>query len=394
VQLSWIAAVTMLVFPAAGAWGEADDEGSALHELVRQGVTYNAEGELDRADAVWERLRTAHPTHPAGPTLAVSTIYLRQVLDDNDTRYDAAIERTARRAVALGEARLATREADAELHYYTGQALFDLARLEGIRGRVLSAGRHGEQARNHLERALELDPAFVEPKLPLGMYHYYAGLLPDLVKWLRWLWFVPWGESETGLRYLDEVYEGGGLYAPAAASTLVNIYTYHEPGHLHRALALGAELCERFPDNRLFQYQRIEATFEAGRYDAAVEAALALEQRPLVREGDEALRRATTIIRARAELHRGRPDTARKILERFGPDGPERPSWANAWILLLRSQVFDVEGQRSRAVSLYERVTALVPPKRSQHAAARAEEGLTEPFALPKPAELRAAPAQ
>ena len=73
-----------------------------------------------------------------------------------DVQYDAAIATRADEAIRLGRARLAADGVDAVTHFYTGQAYFQRARLRGIRGRLLGAGSDGEQARVHLERALEL----------------------------------------------------------------------------------------------------------------------------------------------------------------------------------------------------------------------------------------------
>jgi tetratricopeptide (TPR) repeat protein len=355
--------------------------GLAWRDLLQQGVAHTHARDWDAADAIWQQLRALDPAHPAAPVFEVYTLYWRQVVDLGDTRYDEAIRRGNAEAIRLARARVEAAPQDAEAHFYAGQAWFHRARLEGTRGHMLSAASHARRATDHLKIALEIDPTLVDAKLPIGMYQYFVGILPRFFRWLSWLWFLPTGDAPAGLRNLGDVYENGDLYRWDAAFLLTNIFTYHEPGQKHRALAMARALHARFPTNALFHHELLEVLFEAGFYDEVVAEAAILEARPGPDGIDASVRRQARAVRARAELNLGRPEVALELLESFGPDGPEHPPWGRAWVLLIRGQALDAVGERARAVAHYKRVANLEPSDGSARAEELAKAGLAAPFA-------------
>jgi tetratricopeptide (TPR) repeat protein len=369
-------ASALLVLLVLGAPSAAVSEGN---ELIQAGIDRTLQGNPDAALALWKRIRERDPSDPAAPVFEVYTLFSLQVADENDTRYDAKIAATTDEAIRLARARVAADENDAEAHFYLGQALFHRARLNGIRGNLYRAGADGERARKSFERALALRPSLVDAKLPLGMYYYYAGLLPGAVKWMSWLWFIPTGESETGLRFLREVHAQGGLYRWDAAFMLMNIYTFHEPDY-PKALAVGARLREHYPQNLLIANEYLELLVEACRFEIAIEEALRVEAFPANDAREKAFQGMTRVTRARAELFRERPGQAWEILSGFGADGPDRPYWGSAWLLLTRGQILDAQGRRQPAREHYRRVLGLRPPRGSERATALAEAGLEPPF--------------
>lgn len=378
-----------LVPPLAGRGAEPPvlrpaEIASEVQQKLRVGVRLNFEGALDEAEAVWRQLRRLRPADPAVPVFEISTLYWRQTFDEGNPRYDEAIRTRAEEALALCRKRLARDERDAEAHFYAGQALMALARLELVRSRILRAGSRGETARGHLERALELRPDWTDAKHPLGMYYFYASALPKVFSWLGWLWFVPKGDGPLGLRYLEEVRAGGDLHRWDAAFILLNIHTYLEPDHA-RALALARELHERFPDNSLIHFEVLEVLAAMEDWDALHAEAQVLEAHPGTRFHDAGRRRMARVWRAWAELERGEPLRALETLSVFEDDGPEDPSWASAWINLQRGRALDLLGRRERALEHYRRVIALEPPRRSVRAAELAEEGIEARYAVELP---------
>jgi tetratricopeptide (TPR) repeat protein len=371
----------ILLAPVAGhAWenGQGPEDASA-RAFVREGVRRTLAGNPAEARKLWTELAEADPSEPAAPVFDAYTLFSMQVSDEHDTDYDAQIALRAEEGIGLARARVAADDEDADAQFLLGQALFHRARLKGIRGRLISAGSDGEEAREHLERALEARPAMADAKLPLGMWYFYAGRLPAFVKWMSWLWFIPTGDSETGLRFLQEVYANGDLYRWDAAFMLMNIYTQYEPDH-SKAFALGRELIERYPNNLLVRNEYLELLLAACRFEETIEEAQRIEALPAQDERSQALRRIARVWRARAEIQLGEPQRAQSVLAEFGQDGPERPYWGSAWIGLVRGHALDVQGQRAAARAEYERVSALEPPHGSRRAAQLAKEGLRTPF--------------
>jgi tetratricopeptide (TPR) repeat protein len=356
--------------------------------LAERGMQANFEGRYSDAEATWKTLRELTPRSGAAALGEIDTAWWRLMLAGPAPRNDATILRASEEAIALAEARLAQDPADIEALYEKGAALFNRARLHGLRGRYLKAGREGEQGRKLLERVIELDPDRTDSRYSLGLYTYYTDVAPDLVRWMSWLWFVPKGDRESGLRNLEIVRASGGLHAPGAAFILMNVNTYHAPMDLPGALATGRALHARYPGNALFHSELVEVMLKMGLYEEAIETALSLE----ASEPSEAEARVrpqlARILRAQAVLLSGRTEEAWEILEPMEAEHSALPIWGGAWLHLVRGQVHDARGERAAAQQQYRRVLALEGPRFNPRAALIAEAGLEAPFQAAEYREL------
>ncbi len=384
--------VAVLAIPHAVVPADASSSPLAHRDLILRGIRHNFEGDFMAADRVWRELSERDPTHPAGPVFRVNTLWWRQMYDENDTQWDESILELSGEGIRLAGARLDSDPDDLEGHFYLGQALMHRGRLKGVRGRYLSAGADGERARKHLERVLELEPSLVDGRYQVGLYYYYASLLPRIVsRWFGWLWFVPSGDGPTGLRYLNEVATDGDLSRDDALLILGNIYTYHEPQLGARGVVLLRQLHERYPQNTLIHFALLEVLFETGEYTRAVAEARRLEGNPGRNGTDRHHSAMARAWRARAELRSGEPETAWQTLRFFGDAGPDLPYWGGAWINLTRGRILDVQGERDRAVVAYKRVLDYRRPRGSERASDLAKLALEEPFKLQDLPSARAA---
>ncbi|MCZ6785131.1 MAG: hypothetical protein O7G30_17665 [Proteobacteria bacterium] len=348
-----------------------------VRALIHRGQRHNFEGDFAAADAVWARLRGLDPA--AAALYEVSTLWWRISLDDRVTTYDDAIRARSQEAIRLAKARVARDPDDAVAHLYWGQALVHIGRLEGTRGNYLTAGARGEEGREHLERVLELRPDMVDAKYPVGLYYFYASTVPDVLQWLSWLWFVPSGDRETGLRYIQEVREKGDLNKLQADFIMLNIYTYHEKDD-DKAVELAHDLHKRFPNSSFFHFEFLEVLYDADHYGAVAKQARLLEAHPGTSPLDDGRKSMARVWRARAELQLGRPGEAWRTLESFGLGGPDWPWWGSAWVTLTRGRILDACGDRSGALVEYDRVRSLKTPRRSKRAARNAAKAQFKPF--------------
>jgi tetratricopeptide (TPR) repeat protein len=319
----------------------------------------------------------------------IDTAWWRLMLDEGATWNDATILDASGEAIKLADARLAANPNAADALYQKGAALFNRARLNGIRGRYLKAGGDGEEGRRLLERSLELDPERTDSRYALGLYSYYTDIAPKVVQWMSWLWFVPEGDRDAGLRNLEIVRSGSGLYATGAAFILMNVHTYHAPMDLPGALATGRALHARYPGNALFHSELVEVLLKMGLYSEAIESALALETSEPAEVEAKVRPQLARILRAQALLLSGQTEEAGAILEPMDPQSSALPIWGGAWLYLVRGQVQDARGERSAAREEYKRVLGLKGPRFNPRAGMIAEAGMEKPF---KPSEYKELP--
>jgi tetratricopeptide (TPR) repeat protein len=359
----------------------APDSQPQLEDLIRQGLESSAHGDLEGASRAWQRIREHHPEHPAAPVYEVHTLEARKALDVQDERYDVALRAKANEGIALSEAWLERVPDDPEAHFYAGQAKHALMIVTGMAGEYYRAGTTGEQARVHLERAIELDPTFVDAKLPLGSYYYYTSVASRFIRWFSWLWFVPTGEHDLGLAYLEEVSRKGDLLRFDADMRLVEAYLYleHQP---ERAAPILYRLHEAYPENSSVAFEGVELELMQGDYPATIAKALELEHREGTQYGDDTRRKMAKVWRARAELFGGEIDRADAVLAELDGSWDSLSLWCRRWLLLTKGNLEDLRGRRSDAVAYYERVIALQSRWDSERSVKLAQEGLDEQFRL------------
>ena len=349
--------------------------------LEERGMRANLEGRFSEAEAIWAELRQVAPADGAAGLGEVDTVWWRLMLDEGATDNDTTLLNACAEVIALADARLARNPDDADALAQKGAALFNRARLYGIRGRYLKAGGDGEKGRKLLERSLELDPERMDSRYALGLYTYYTDIAPKVVQWMSWLWFVPEGDRAGGLRNLEIVRDSDGLHATGAAFILMNVHTYHAPMDLPAALATGRELHARYPGNALFHSELVEVLLKLGLYEEAVLTAQQLEESQPQELEAQVRPQLARILRAQAVLLSGRPQEAWGILEPMDASTTPLPIWGGAWLHLVRGQVHDAQGRREAAVAEYEQVLALKGARYNPRAGMIAKAALAEPFA-------------
>lgn len=373
-------ACCLVAVPARACEGPAESPALQRCELLEEGIRENLKGHYGEADLIWQTLREQDPTDPAPDVWEAETAWWRLILNDGAVEQDQRIQSAAERAIDLADARLRVHSQDAAAMRDKGLALMMLTRLDGMRGRYLSAGRSGEKARALLEESMALDATQSDGRFPLAVYYYYAGIAPSFVKWVSWLWFIPKGDRDLGLSLMQQVRDEPGVRSDEARFMLMVVNTYHAPMDLPAALESGRVLHARYPDNVLFHSELVEVLLKQELYEEAIETALALEAQSPEDEVARSRPMLARILRAQATLLNGSPNEAAAILATMDEDKALLPVWGRAWFYLVEAQVLDAQGDRQAAVSQYRRVQELVGAAYNERAARIAEMGMEVPF--------------
>ena len=108
-----------------------------------------------------------------------------------------------------------------------------------------------------MERTLQLDPTLDDAYFGIGLYHYYADVVPAAAKILRFLLLLPGGDRVQGLSEMLQARQKGVLLKGEADYQLHLIYLWyeHQPA---RAIDLLNDLDSRYGYNPLFLQRRAE----------------------------------------------------------------------------------------------------------------------------------------
>ena len=270
------------------------DIAGALDDAVRveQDSPDQPIGYLLEAEAIWWRIWCTTAEFKYGmvnthrrPKLAADRHYLD----------------LAARATSLAEAQIRQHET-AEMQFYAGMGEALAARLYGLRGEGRNTARTGVRAREHLLRALALDPDFADADFGLGLYNYYVDTLSAALKVLRFFMGIPGGSKEDGIRRLQHAIDEGVLTPPEARFYLaINLHAYDK--EYERALKIIAPLVEKYPSNPIFQLAYGDLLAKLGRKEQAVEhyraaAAAAMSDPECARHVQELARAALAAVGA------------------------------------------------------------------------------------------------
>jgi len=234
------------------------------------------------------------------------------------------------------------------------------ARLAVMQHRWIKAYFDGKKAISNTRKSLKVDPEIYDAYLGLGMYEYYAGTLPGVIKILAKLFLS--GDAEKGVEYLKLCKEKGYFNSLAAELLLIEVFT--EPGNQFKdpktAVKWSAELRKRYPFHPQMHFVQIVSLFEDKQYEATRMEALEYLKR--IETGVPAYRknylpRILTAIGATYLVEKNYGEALiyfQKAAATLKEDPKAHPARWAVWALVRVGNTLDLKGERAKAIELYK----------------------------------------
>ncbi len=333
-----------------------------IRTLMIEGNQARLQGNMTLANEIRDQIRDLAPEDPASYAFNLNTIVTELSWEESQSRFDNALQADAEKLIDLCEARKLSPSEVNSPNFYCGQAHFTLSYYNGIRGNLITAGRHGTQAIEYMEAALATDPGLTRAKMYLGIAYYYADNLPPFVKlFSRLLWFIPSGNSEKSLPYLREVMASNDEFSDVARYIYATLLINGSEEELQEALSELEILLARYPENVRFQLRYVSIIQGDGRYQDtldSIEQFLAMESAQSLSMIDSNL---LSIWLARANLGLNNFTIAEEVQStiQFDPQSTTVPAWGLAWFELTNGQLADLKGNHQKARQAYERIIEL-----------------------------------
>lgn len=292
-----------------------------LPPTAQEGLRLLYNGESDPAIELFRKLQRDAPDHPLGYLLEADARWWKIYCVSCEVKWgmidawkrprlaeDDGYLALTDKATQLAEARLAKSDT-AEMRLYAGMGWMLRARLLGLREERRSTARAGVKAREHLLRAIQLDPQMTDASTGLGLYNYYVDTLSTIAKILRFFMGIPGGEKREGVRQLETAMRSGELTAVEARFYLAkNLRNYDQS--YERAIEVLKPLVDEYPQNPLFHLllgdldaklgrnEKAAASFRAAQKLAIPDAACAARVQQLAQTALQMLRTASKSIAA------------------------------------------------------------------------------------------------
>jgi len=372
-RLRAVAVVVALAAGLAGAVPPAAEAGKTAPRRVSlladpvflasadRGMAHLYDMESAAASREFAHIAQRYPDHPAGPFLGALTTWWQILADPQDISHDGRFLAAMDEAIERADRRLRRDRDDPDAKFFKSAALAFRGRLRAMRHDLLPAALDCKRAFSLLREVVGDDPGNHDLYFGLGLYDYFADVLPDRHAVLKpAAVFAPPADAERGIRRLAHVARHGRFARTEAAYYLLQIHYFFEKNP-EESLRWARWLRARHPGNPLFRELEARVLLRWGPRPAARRAfdqilALWRSGAPgyTPAQGERALYSLAILDMRDGEYERALDRLARQ--ERLAAsrrDGPLRPLG-----LLRQGMTLDALGRRPAAVDRYRRVLA------------------------------------
>jgi tetratricopeptide (TPR) repeat protein len=249
--LEWSATVLLIVLASLDVQAQWIQD-STIDARLRRGIDEIYNIEFAKADKDFEEVIRLMPDHPAGYFFQAMTQWWRILSNFEDESHDKEFLTALDKVVTMCEKRLDKDENDVTALFYKGGAEGFKGRLRANRGSWLAAANDGLVALPAIRRAFKLDPTNYDVLLGMGIYNYYADVVPGQYPIVKPVMiFLPSGDKKTGLEQLEIAAQKARYAKVEAMYFLLQTYFSYERQYV-RALDIAQQLRNKYPRNPLF----------------------------------------------------------------------------------------------------------------------------------------------
>ena len=225
---------------------------SSIDARVQRGINDIYNIEFAKADKEFDEVIRLMPDHPAGYFFQAMTQWWRILSNFEDESHDKEFLGALDKVVNMCEKRLDKDENDVTALFYKGGAVGFEGRLRANRGSWLAAANDGLVALPAIRKAFKLDPTNSDVLLGMGIYNYYADVIPGQYPIIKPVMiFLPGGDKKKGLEQLEIAAQKARYAKVEAMYFLLQTYFSYERQFV-RALEIAQQLHNKYPRNPLF----------------------------------------------------------------------------------------------------------------------------------------------
>jgi tetratricopeptide (TPR) repeat protein len=250
--LVWMPLAVLIVVISSPNSGAQWIKDSLVDARLQRGIDEIYNIDFANADKDFEEVIRRMPDHPAGYFFQAMTQWWRILSNFEDESHDKEFLAALDKVVDMCETRLDKDENDVTALFFKGGAVGFKGRLRANRGSWLAAANDGLVALPAIRKAFKLDPANSDVLLGMGIYNYYAEVIPGQYPIIKPVMiFLPGGDKKIGLEQLELAAQKAHYAKVEAMYFLLQTYFTYERQFV-RALEIAQELHNKYPRNPLF----------------------------------------------------------------------------------------------------------------------------------------------
>ncbi|HLX11467.1 MAG TPA: hypothetical protein VKS81_01515, partial [Bacteroidota bacterium] len=191
-----------LSLPARAQWINDPAAEAKIHRGIQQ--VYNLS--FDSAKVNFNEIIRQYPDHPEGYFFLGMVGWWNIMIDLDNEANDPKFLSSMERVIAICDKRLDKNDTDLAGLFFKGGALGFEGRLYANREDWLKAAGAGKSAMDLVMKADKLSPNNHDIELGLGIYNYYASVIPDQYPIVKpFMLLFPAGDKQKGIAQLYDV---------------------------------------------------------------------------------------------------------------------------------------------------------------------------------------------
>jgi tetratricopeptide (TPR) repeat protein len=321
--------------------------------------------EFDGADSDFTEVIRSRPDHPVGYFFRAMVQWERIISNFDDESQDDKLYQMLDVVIEMCEKRLDEHPNDVAAMFFNGGAVGFRGRLRANRGKWLGAANDGMVALPLVRKAYELEPNNYDVLLGIGIYNYYASVVPERYPFVKpAMLFFPSGDRKKGLEQLRQASQKAKYAKVEAMYFLMQNYFVYEKDYAN-ALELARKLHAKYPNNSMFHRYVGRCLVSTGYLGEAKDIFVDIEKRCSKKQlgYDTYDAREAYYYLGKFDFMAGRNDEALKYLYRSDELSrkldKDEPSGFMSLGNLLIGMIYDIQGKRQDAMQQYKKVLAM-----------------------------------
>jgi hypothetical protein len=337
----------------------------ALEQKILHGIDKLYNFEFDEADSDFTEVIRLHPDHPAGYFFRAMIQWERIISNFDDESQDEALYKMLDVVVEICEKRLDENPNDVAAMFFNGGAIGFRGRLRSNRGKWLGAANDGMVALPLVRKAYALAPDNYDVLLGIGIYNYYAAVIPDKYPIVKpAMIFFPSGDRKKGLEQLRQASLNAKYAKVEAMYFLMQNYFVYEKDFA-KALELAWKLHEKYPNNSMFHRYLGRCFVSTGHLKEAKDIFIDIEKRYSQKQRgyDTYDAREAYYYLGKFDFMAGKYESALNHLyqcdELSRKLDKDEPSGFMSLGNMIIGMIYDAQGKREYAILQYKKVLAM-----------------------------------